>query len=620
MIVKMSKYTLVLMTDGRDQLISTLRPLGLVDITARAWEPQAEDRRLIQKIEERKKALAAMEKFLSSDSYTASAPEVEGDLYDSWSTLQSGLHEKQTELTQLSAVIETWKSWGDFSPEKIQKLQQQGVQLRFFCVRENVYAEHSAEWAQTVDLVEVGRAEGSVLAVAVCTGAQGQLPIEGQELKLPEQSVQQARGEYSQLEKQIAEIQFKLSSLAKRSQELSKEITSLSMQLRERHITQSAETAADGKLTILEGWAPKAESKKVDQCLDAMAGVYYIKEDPKPEDDTPVKLQNNRFARVFELIGSMYALPKYGTVDLTPFFAPFYMLFFAICLNDAGYGAVIMAAGIAILLKGGEKMRQAGWLSTLCGLMTVIFGTYSASLFGMNLATLLGYESIAQSPFLDFQGQFFSIALAIGIIQIMLGMAINVVFTAYTFGFKYCLGALGWLMLILAGCLSAGLPMLNEEWVIPFFTTSSPAFYAMAGVGIALMLFLNSPDKNIFANFGAGLWNTYNNLTGILSDVLSYIRLFAIGLSGGVLALVFNQLALGLTGLDAGIEGQPIVVVVLKIVGASAILLIGHGINLFMSAISSFVHPMRLTFVEFFKNAGFEMGLRAYEPLKEKEE
>ena len=100
-----------------------------------------------------------------------------------------------------------------------------------------------------------------------------------------------------------------------------------------------------------------------------------------------------------------------------------------------------------------------------------------------------------------------------------------------------------------------------------------------------------------------------------MSDVLSYIRLFAIGLSGGVLAQVFNQLAFGLTGLDSGIE-QFGVGTIFQILGAAAILLVGHGINLFMSAISSFVHPMRLTFVEFYKNAGFEMTSRNFEPLK----
>jgi len=127
---------------------------------------------------------------------------------------------------------------------------------------------------------------------------------------------------------------------------------------------------------------------------------------------------------------------------------------------------------------------------------------------------------------------------------------------------------------------------------------------------------LNNVKRNPLINIGAGLWDTYNNITGLLSDVLSYIRLFAIGLSGGVLAQVFNSLAMGLSGLSEGIAGSAWYVVVLQIVAASIILLIGHGINLFMSAISSFVHPMRLTFVEFYKNAGFEMGQRSFEPIR----
>ena len=128
---------------------------------------------------------------------------------------------------------------------------------------------------------------------------------------------------------------------------------------------------------------------------------------------------------------------------------------------------------------------------------------------------------------------------------------------------------------------------------------------ALAAIGVVLMLFFNSPGKNPFVNFGTGLWDTYNNITGILSDVLSYIRLFAIGLSGGILASVFNDLA---TGLSPDIPVVRELMILL-------ILLVGHGINLFMSSISSFVHPMRLTFVEFYKNAGFEMAARQFEPL-----
>jgi V/A-type H+-transporting ATPase subunit I len=207
-------------------------------------------------------------------------------------------------------------------------------------------------------------------------------------------------------------------------------------------------------------------------------------------------------------------------------------------------------------------------------------------------------------------------------------MLLNIIFKARTFGIKSTFPILGWFIVLLSGCLAGGLQMLNEAWVIPGFTTSSVAFYAAIGVGFVLMLFLNDLNRKpieyillygFVKNALSGLWDTYNNITGLLSDVLSYIRLFAIGLSGGVLAQVFNSLAMGLTGLDSGIE-QFTVGTVFQILGAVVILLIGHGINLFMSAISSFVHPMRLTFVEFYKNAGFEMTTRAFEPLTKEQQ
>ena len=347
-----------------------------------------------------------------------------------------------------------------------------------------------------------------------------------------------------------------------------------------------------------------ASPVRVDALLETYPNVVYLKSTPTPEDDTPVKLNNGWFSRIFELVGDMYARPKYGTLDLTPFFAPFYMLFFGICLNDAGYGLILLAAGIAMLAKVREPMmRRAAWFATMCALSTTLFGLFCGSFFGMSLA-----EYFPSIPFFDFQGEFFSIALAIGMVQILFGLVLNIWTTVRSFGWKYAFGTLGWFIILLSGSLAAGLPMLAEGWAIPGFTASSPAFYGALGGGALFMLLLNTPGRNPLVNIGSGLWDLYNNLTGLLSDVLSYIRLFAIGLSGGVLALVFNSLASGFVP-----EGANIVVRLLVMI---PILLIGHGINLFMSTISSFVHPMRLTFVEFYKNAGFEMASRSFDPIR----
>ena len=137
-----------------------------------------------------------------------------------------------------------------------------------------------------------------------------------------------------------------------------------------------------------------------------------------------------------------------------------------------------------------------------------------------------------------------------------------------------------------------GLPMLKV--VIP--EGLKYVLYALLGLSALTIYFYNSPGKGIFSNFGSGVWGTYNMATGLLGDTLSYIRLFAIGLTGSILGGVFNTLAFQLT------DG----------------LLVGHSINFGLCMISSFVHPMRLTFVEFYKNAGFEGGGKQYAPFRKK--
>jgi V/A-type H+-transporting ATPase subunit I len=130
---------------------------------------------------------------------------------------------------------------------------------------------------------------------------------------------------------------------------------------------------------------------------------------------------------------------------------------------------------------------------------------------------------------------------------------------------------------------------------------------SVAAIGIYL---LNNLHRNVFANIGAGLWDTYNMATGLMGDVLSYIRLYALGLAGGMLGGVFNQLAFMVRdGAGDTLYGVP------GWLGCGLILVFGHTLNIAMSCLSAFVHPLRLTFVEYFKNSGYDGKGEAYEPF-----
>ena len=621
MISKMIRYDIVLYADEQQRFIEELRGLGLVDITTTGWEPSEGDRALLLEIEARVKAREFLSTFMSGETFSqdAMAYATGEEAYECYVSARERRQQLQQEVARLEKLASEIEPWGEYSHEALDKLSEGGVTTRYYVAQAAAFSKLQAEVSDDVTLVKIGETQSNVYFVVITMDG-AMVAVDGQEVRLPERDYRGIAEQVVALQAEDKALDAILSRVAKSIALIDADCGKLKEQLQGLKVNATAQREADGELIVLEGWAEADTAKRVDKMLEEYPNLVYMRRDATIDDDAPVKLKNNAFARLFELIGSMYALPKYGTFDLTPIFGPFYMLFFAICLCDAGYGLVLLLVGLLLLAKGGKKLRQAAWLSVVCASATVIFGAYANSFFGLSISEMIGYGPGEPTPFLNFQEDFFSISLAIGVIQILIGMLINIILKAKLFGFTSTFGLLGWFIILLSGSLAVGAPMLNEKLAIPGFDATSPIFLGLLGVGALLMLVLNNVKRNPLINIGSGLWDAYNNVTGLLSDVLSYIRLFAIGLSGGVLAQVFNSLAMGLSGLDAGIDDSAWYVVALQIVAASCILLIGHGINLFMSAISSFVHPMRLTFVEFYKNAGFEMGRRSFDPVRKMKE
>ena len=612
MISKMIRYDIVLYAGEQERFVETLRELGLVDITTTGWEPSEADRTVLAEIEARTKAVEFLSAFAKSKAFNANAmPYASGEeAYESYTAARDDRQQFQQEEARLRKLADDVAPWGKFSAKDIDGLASRGVNVRLFVAQPAAFDRFVSETVEDVTISEIARTQSGVY-FAVVTVGDVQYIVDGQEVRLPDMDSAQLRAKADELVARDEALNEVFSRAALSTALIASESGKLKEQLQGLKVGATAQREADGSLILLEGWAEAETADRVDALLKEYPYLVYERRDAKLEDDAPVKLKNNKFARLFELIGAMYALPKYGTMDLTGIFGVFYMLFFAICLCDAGYGLVLLMVGLYLLKTGGKGMRQAACLSIVCATATVLFGFYANSFFGL---TISDYLPIHKDALLDFQNEFFGIALALGIFQILVGLAINIWMKAKLFGITSTFGTLGWFIILLTGVAAAGLPMMGME--IPGFTTSSPVFYGMMGVGALLMLVLNNVKRNPIINIGSGLWDAYNNVTGLLSDVLSYIRLFAIGLSGGVLAQVFNSLAKGLSGLDGIAPDAAWTAYIGPVIGAAVILIIGHAINLFMSAISSFVHPMRLTFVEFYKNAGFEMSQRSFDPIR----
>ena len=342
-------------------------------------------------------------------------------------------------------------------------------------------------------------------------------------------------------------------------------------------------------------------------------GVFYIKEDAVEEDNPPIKLKNNWFTRQFESFTGMYGMPVYSEFDPTAIVAPFYLLFFAMCLGDAGYGIVLLLFGL-MLNKGWVKFAMfegLGNIISILGAGTIVVGTMLGTFFGMSLydaswvpqalknCMIVGDVEVPGLGTFNIQ---MLLALAIGVFHICLAMTVKAIGYTKRFGFKETISTWGWLLLIVGGIIVAilGVGNLLSPVAIKW------AVIVIGAVSALAIYIFNTPGRNPLINIGAGLWDTYNMATGILGDVLSYIRLFALGLAGGMLGQAFNNLGQMVLG-----DGSNIILWL----PFALILLFGHVLNILMSSLGAFVHPLRLTFVEYFKNAGYEGKGAAYNPL-----
>ena len=606
MIVKMNKYTLVLYHKAQEEFLSRLQELGVVDITTSGWEPNEKEREVLGEIEAHKAAGENFSNLQKSPRFAGGEPFATGDeAYEQYVKASAKIESLTSQIAKANKEAEELAMWGEFTPSTIEQLANEGIILHFYSCYTNEFVQGMKSWDEEYTIEAISEHNGTTYFVVVTRKGEPAPQIDAQVVRTPRLNAEEKLREVAALEAELAEWDKVMARCVASRELIADHANGLKDELQFSQVSRCGDSEAEGKLIVLQGWAPVANAKEVDAMLEAENDVLYVKEKPTMEDDTPVKLKNGWFAKPFEFVGDFYAVPKYGTMDLTKYFAPFYMLFFGFCIGDAGYGATFFLIGLFMYLK---KMKGMGLISQLVmwlGLGSVLFGLLVGNVYGISLIDS-GVPEWYNNAMQTINDQLFYIALACGIVQIIFALVLNVINTTIAYGFKYSFGTLGWLIILVDCLLAFLLPMVGVEG----FSFSSPLCLGILGVGAVLMLLLNNPNRNPLINFGSGLWDTYNNLTGLLGDVLSYVRLFAISLSGGALAVVFNDLAGSLAPDTPGLR-QLVMFLILAF---------GHGINIFMSAIGAFVHPMRLTFIEFYKNAGFEASTRIYTPFRKQKQ
>jgi len=353
---------------------------------------------------------------------------------------------------------------------------------------------------------------------------------------------------------------------------------------------------------LLEGWLPADKEGELSKLLGGFACAYETA-DPTADEypEVPIKLKNNFITRSMNTITEMYSLPAYDGIDPNPLMAPFFILFFGMIMADMAYGLLMIIASAVVLLKKKPKNPNFMEMVFWCGISTVLWGAASGGFFGdmiPQLVTMINPQSTFEMPALftalDDIVSIMIGSLALGVVQVITGMMVSVVKKSKDGEFIDALfNEISWWIVL------AGLAMFICGMMLP----NLPAVLGSVGkimliVGFLMLAVGGTREAKGFGKVTSFVGIIYNGVTGFFSDILSYIRLMALMVSGSVIASVFNTL-----GATTGIV--PVFIL---------ISLLGNALNLALSLLGAYVHDLRLQCLEFFGRF-YKEGGKPYQPL-----
>lgn len=596
MITKMDKYSFVLFQPELDSFIERIRDLGIIDIT-RATRPV--DESSVKLLENNRKYSALLkraelfkEKSLTE---TITLPQIsENGSENLFNILEQSFIQYDALIIEKDSLVRERSEaepWGEFDREDIKKIENLGLSLHFYSILDKGFKE---EWNEKYRIQELNKF-GNKVYFALLSLPDEEIEIGIPESKFPQRSFSELDSLISENEKSIELARAQILSIESKKDILNEGINGGHKQLDTYFAKISSKNEVENFVSILSGFAPSENSEQIKEFLES-EGCYYFTDSAKIEDNPPIKLKNNWFTRLFEPIGEMYMMPTYGELDLTPYFAPFYMFFFGFCFGDMGYGLILLLGGALIKRKFKEYKGYINLVQFL-GFGAIVMATVSGTFFGAKVYEIFTLPESVNGFFFD-DLQMFWLAIIFGLVQIIFARLLRAVDAMLRHGWQYGLSSIGWALVVIWAATAYAASMLPELKQGAVFN------YLTGGLGTLLIIVFSETKGNIFGRLAKGTFALYD-ITGIFGDLLSYIRLFGLGTSGGILGLVVNSVAMNMLGIPY--------------VGwffTALMLLIGHTAVLALSSLGAFVHPMRLTFVEFYKNMGFTGGGKTYNPLK----
>lgn len=626
MIVPMKRLTIVALQSDEEAILRALQNIGAVQIIkqedgAESIAVSSEAMEKLKRLEEASRALSGYEK---KPSMFTPKPEVErGEflrLKDSEEPIilcteieriNDSVSKCDSEITSTENLLrsmEPWKELDNVKIEDIRPTKHANIVAGFIPVKN---MDEASELS--IDITRVSADSKNYAVIIACHRSDEGLMMSrlrefgftaynfGGMTGTPRHAYNTLWDRLESLKKQRKDLIHELEKLSERGTELR---AAADAQGAEYELDMAREDILhSASAFLIEAWVREDEAMKVDQTLRSVTNAYYIEaRDPAEDEIPPTVVQNNRFIKPFESITNLYSRPDHRGIDATPLMAPFYLLFFAMMLSDTGYGLLLFLGGLLFkkLKKPTGMMNDLTQVIAMGGLATAIVGPFIGTFFGMSFNQLfLGTETGPFPLLMDPLGDAMSMLIlccGLGIVHMIFGLCIKM----YMFikrGDKETaiFDCMSWIFIIIGLVGMIGVP----GFAAPF------AIIALVGV-FMILLFAGRAKKGI-KRLTKGVGSLYD-ITGWMSDIVSYARIFAMGLVTGAMGEVFNTLGGMLSGAFPGI---------MKIVGviaAIAVLIALHGFSLFMNTLGSFSHTARLQYIEFYGKF-YEAGGREFKPL-----
>ncbi|UCC96860.1 MAG: hypothetical protein JSW66_13560 [Phycisphaerales bacterium] len=600
----MSKVYIVTQSHNRDRLLDALGQLGVVHVEPVVPEKATAKELTIREISTLSHALQILQQIEpSGDTPDLSALEAAKEAL----SIQKAIADEEDRLNTLYRKADQLTTWGDVELEQLEQLRSAGIEVKFFSVAQKDLPALEAECIETVAELP-GR--GAMIAVIDRTG-KFQAPEGAREIRWPATDLPTVR-------KEAAEVDASLKRHHERLAELANLVEAIRHQLKQRQIeadfcvVQNSGLSGDA-LFALQGWVPSHKAESLSENLserNMTAAVEVVS--AQEQEQPPTLIEYPRWARpikaLFDMLGT---LPGYREYDVSPFFMVALPLFAAMLIGDAGYGAILACAGLAFYRR---IVRAAGkpsaHLLIIFGLATMLWGILTANYFGITPQTLLdaGYEGaanamLAVAPLWRSDGE--EARALIMKISLLIGCAHLVAAHLHTavklFPDARAYAQIAWMVILV--------DMLVLIWHLMFIGVDRmpAAIGYVLLIGFVAASWFTAPVSNPLKRFLIGLASSILPLLSTFSDIMSYIRLFAVGLASYYIASAFNGLGAKVAGSATWIGGAPIVI-------------FGHALNIGLAAIAIFAHGVRLNMLEFSNNVGVKWAGYAYRPFtKDKE-